>query len=160
MKLSEAIIEGSKKRPQVFNSLLGLCPDGTVGSCALGAAFEACDLFDESPEDALERAKSRWADEDEIYDYLEEDDFVASELENIELESPACITTKLTEEQVEMLRGMGGEADRRVENFLKFGDGITIEQAVPILNDGVRMSREAIADWLASNNLDPEFCSS
>lgn len=48
MKLSEAIREGAKKRPQTFDSFFSWDYDTDegdrvcIGSCALGAAYEAC----------------------------------------------------------------------------------------------------------------------
>lgn len=41
MKLSEAILEGSKKRPQVFGQFYNMLDCGCYGTCALGAAYEA-----------------------------------------------------------------------------------------------------------------------
>jgi hypothetical protein len=41
LKLSEAIVEGAKYRPQVFGGLFQYLGHDIFGSCALGAAFEA-----------------------------------------------------------------------------------------------------------------------
>lgn len=45
MKLWEAILIGCDKRPQAFKSLFIRDSDGTVRSCALGAAQEASGVF-------------------------------------------------------------------------------------------------------------------
>ena len=41
MKLSEAIRTGAAKRPQAFSDYIDHWSDGTVTTCALGAAYEA-----------------------------------------------------------------------------------------------------------------------
>ncbi len=41
MELSEAIRKGSKLRPQTFNETYGTAADGSFGTCAVGAAYEA-----------------------------------------------------------------------------------------------------------------------
>jgi hypothetical protein len=41
MKLSEAILAGARLRPQTRHSYFSDPSDGPVGSCALGAAYEA-----------------------------------------------------------------------------------------------------------------------
>jgi hypothetical protein len=40
MKLSEAMAEGAKKRPQFFGLLRGTTEQGCIGTCAIGAAYE------------------------------------------------------------------------------------------------------------------------
>jgi len=40
MELSEAIRKGSKLRPQSFGAHYGKTPDGSLGTCVLGAAHE------------------------------------------------------------------------------------------------------------------------
>ncbi len=41
MELSDAIRAGAKLRPQAFGSAYGTAEDGSLGTCALGAAYEA-----------------------------------------------------------------------------------------------------------------------
>ncbi len=41
MELSDAIRKGSTLRPQTFGEIYGTAADGSLGTCALGAAYEA-----------------------------------------------------------------------------------------------------------------------
>lgn len=63
MKLSEAILKGSQIRPQGFDNYFVKWPDGTVRSCALGAAYEAITGSSQVPDfDFIEK----WPDEEAV----------------------------------------------------------------------------------------------
>lgn len=104
MKLSEAIREGAKKRPQAFRGFFRTV-NGQLCSCALGAAYEA------ATGKAIEDA-----DTDDIAYGLED----AIGINPFELDAPVA----------------GWE----------YALGNYIEH----LNDGLKHSREQIADWLQS----------
>lgn len=54
MKLSDAILKGAQQRPQCRLKYFAPVEDGTMGSCALGAAYEA--VF--GPPPSIEEGKS------------------------------------------------------------------------------------------------------